>query len=122
MKRTAFAINTPPEANGIEFRKFSNSGVEWIVPHTDGQPHCPVCGCGPDTEDVYQDLEWDLCPVCKFAWGEDALPYNDSVDSEFGGQFGMYRKEWLNQSGWQKTDLQQIEHVFQISTQDWPRE
>lgn len=91
-----------------------------IVPRLNAKDCCPACGtCWQSVP--FTEYGTELCPTCKLAPCSEVYDYDDSLDAEYGGQFGQYRKSWLDETGWKTEDLDRIERVFRIDTSTWTR-
>jgi len=130
---TLYAANTPTSSKDIQYQRIPiGAGSEdypspiIIVPLIDGKQCCPVCGLSMDGYPIYgpdgEESDDLICPNCKFQPGCDNCGCDDPLDAQFGGQFGAYRKQWLDKTGWQSEDLDRIESVFQLETEGWPRD
>ncbi len=127
-----YAANAPQSTTKLWYERFQLSGgleeipgTIIIVPNENKEQLCPVCGISWGGYIMYYHgggASHDICPTCKLQTGYDDDPYDDGLDAQFGGQFGRYRKQWLDSTGWLEEDLDRIERVFQISTDEWPRD
>ncbi len=104
----------------IDLQPSPHTGWYIIVPRLNAKDCCPVCGTCWQKIPFTQDGT-DLCPTCKLEPCSDVYDYDDSLDAEYGGQFGQYRKSWLDETGWQTEDLDRIERVFRVDTSTWTR-
>lgn len=131
---TFYAANEPEPKHGIIYlhRRSRHGyaqepGVVYSLPRQGMTPCCPICGhaCGEIRVLIdgtaTTDVEW--CKSCGNMLDDVvAHDYDDRLDREFGGQFGTFRRDWLDRTGWQDYDLDRLEYVFQVDTSTWPRE
>jgi|GEM_PF-4548141 len=91
-------------------------GFKIDLPFDGDNYYCLVCG-----ENWHNASPWDLngsitceyCPICGVQFGVTDMPRSNEGQTH-AQRIDELRIDWLNKTGWQEADLEQLERVLGI--------
>ena len=78
-----------------------------------GMPHglCFAYGLNGGTN-------YDICPRCKVQFGLTDIMPDDAVDMTSEDHLNHLRIKWLDRTGWQQSDIDELREVLGINAED----
>lgn len=87
------------------------------VPFEGDNYFCPICGTDQNGYPAYQpdgNPSNEICPGCGIQFGDDDVPKRGTSEITTADYFQKIRIKWLNKTGWQEADLEQLKKVLGI--------
>jgi len=95
-------------------------GHQIVLPYDGKQYFCPVCAM-PHGENFAYGLNgstnFDICPRCKVQFGLTDLLPDDAGGMTSEDHFNQLRIKWLDRTGWQQEDIDQLREVLDINAE-----
>lgn len=96
-------------------------GHQIVHPYDGEQYYCPICAMPHGQHSAYGlngSTNFDICPRCKAQFGLTDVKPDDAGDLTSEEHLNQLRIKWLDRTGWQQEDIDQLRQVLDIIAED----